>query len=525
MSQARVVQDALEKMYRAEEEARRLREQLQARREDAHQLMEAMPHGVLLLDSQSRLIFANQLACGYLADLAPGALEGEALVTLAGHEVDLCSQSMERHEFELPGSPPRIFELTCQDIQYDSRIAKGLVLCDVSQERGIQEQVEDQERLASIGQLAAGIAHDFNNMLTGIIGYAQMLLLEGNLLPTQQRDVQVILKQGERAAQLIRQILDFSRSSPIAKHPVDLYPFLREFVKMLRRTIPESIDIHLSLQDAPDGCLASVDPIQIQQVLMNLALNACDAMPKGGELTIQLGKCSADTSGCLHPDQLPPGDWAVLTVSDTGTGIPEEILQYIYEPFFTTKRTEGGTGLGLAQVYGIVRQHDGVIDVRSELGRGATFRVYLPVHTPQDQVTDVSRVPELPTGDGARVLVVEDEILVRNVTQKMLQGLGYEVQQASNGREALELYLRDPFRFALILTDIVMPEMGGIELYQRLRQLGTHAKVILMSGYPLTKEHRELCLDKKVGWAYKPLSREKLAYLVHEALAEPDLCA
>ena len=247
---------------------------------------------------------------------------------------------------------------------------------DTTVRRKIQARVEEQERLAAIGQLAAGIAHDFNNILTGIMGYAEIIQMESGAVGNIREYADLIVQQSWHAAQLIRQILDFSRTSLIERKPFDLFTFLQEAVQLLKRTIPENIQINLACEP---GCYTiEGDRVQVQQALTNLVINARDAMPDGGRLTIGLARKTIAPRDRMLFERVGPGEWIVLSVSDTGMGIPADVLPRIYEPFFTTKETSRGTGLGLAQVYGIISQHEGVIDVHSEVGVGTTFRIYLP---------------------------------------------------------------------------------------------------------------------------------------------------
>lgn len=380
-------------------------------------------------------------------------------------------------------------------------------------ERILQEQAEQHQRLAVIGQLAAGIAHDFNNILTGIMGHAEMMLMTSALPTSVQNDGRTILQQGKRAAKLVRQILDFSRKSILQKRPLDLWPFLRESIGLLQRTIPEYIRI--SFASAPGTYTTSADSTQLQQVLMNLALNAKDAMVNGGELRVGLSRLT------LVPGVEPPvpsmssGEWLVLSVADTGTGMSAEVLEHIYEPFFTTKGVGGGSGLGLSQAYGIISQHGGFIDVESSIGEGTTFSIYLPTidaPAPSPQKTDSFSLPQ---GSGETILLVEDEPMVLDVLQRMLSALNYGVLAARDGQAALEVYREHREKIALVLTDVAMPRLGGVELHARLRQEAPEAKVILISGYPLGEES----LPEGVGgWIEKPPTLTQLARVIASLL-------
>jgi two-component system cell cycle sensor histidine kinase/response regulator CckA len=389
----------------------------------------------------------------------------------------------------------------------------------------LEEQVRRQERLAAIGQLAGGIAHDFNNLLTTIMLYAQMPLGKHDLHPDVRRALETILGESRQAARLVRQILDFSRRSPIEARPVDLQPFVEESVRVLQRTIPEHVSFHLDV--GPGKYVVDADPTRVQQVLMNLVLNARDAMPKGGELRIGLGQI------VTRPDQPLPlpemkdvcamgcREWVCLTVSDTGAGMTEEVKAHLFEPFFTTKAHGQGTGLGLAQVHGIVKQHKGYIQVESEGGRGTTFRVYLPAHPASGAVEAPEKTGIAPEGKGETVLLVEDNEKLRRVAQEILKSLGYRVLPAANGREALETCrsaMEKGQGIDLILTDMVMPEMGGKELIQELKKLIPDVKVLATTGHTMTEDIEELKAADIQGTIQKPFEIDTLAAAIRRAL-------
>ncbi len=415
-------------------------------------------------------------------------------------------------------------EMECLLTATVRRIENGTVLGyqgiirDVTQQRKMQERAQQQDRLVAVGQLAAGIAHDFNNILTGMIGYADLALTNPELPPTLRHDIKIILEQGTRAAQLVRQILDFSRKSIIHRQPLDLLPLLKENVKLLQRTIPENIVTRI--ESLPDRYLVSVDPTQLQQLLTNLAVNARDAMPTGGELRIHLS-CWTLQPGEPRPfPDMASGEWICLSVTDTGTGIPADVLPRIYDPFFTTKEVGQGSGLGLSQVYGIVSQHDGFIDVESEVGKGTTFLIYLPSLEKSTGSASDSGDSAIPRGQGETILVVEDEPMVLDVAQSLLESLGYRVLIARNGQEALQAHERHQDFIDLVLSDVVMPEMGGLELYRTLQQRDPSIRIILMSGYPPAESTHEIPAQREVHWIQKPLSLKQVAHTVRGAIDE-----
>lgn len=381
----------------------------------------------------------------------------------------------------------RITELEADSARMDELLSVG------------EQRLDQQERLAAIGQLAGGIAHDFGNFLTINTFHVEMLLnspcLPAELRPT----VEALLSGSRRTAELVRQILDFSRSTTIKAQPIALASFVSDISDILHRTLPENIKLVMGFQ--PGNHVANIDPARIEQVVMNLALNARDAMPDGGELHIGLSSVETVPGEGLPGTELSltdvpsvedlSGRWVCLTVTDTGTGMTEDVQMRLFEPFFTTKG-EAGTGLGLAQIYGIVTQHDGHIAVDTEAGRGTTFRVYLPACCKEGETEAVSQMAAAPRGQGETILFVEDEEKVREAGQLILESLGYRVLTAANGREALELYEtlvqaddRGEGGVHLVVTDLIMPEMGGLEMLKELRRMNADVKALTITGHAL----------------------------------------
>ncbi len=389
--------------------------------------------------------------------------------------------------------------------------------------RQAQAQLVQQERLAAVGQLAAGIAHDFNNILAIITLYVEISQRNPDLSPELHKRLDIIGHQSERAAHLVQQILDFGRRAILQSHSLDLTAFLREQVELWQRTIPESIKIILNGEGI--GCIIHADSTRIQQMLTNLILNARDAMPYGGDLRLGLEPFSLGSQPENH--MLPPlpdmtaGDWVRITVSDTGTGIPPAALPHIFEPFFTTKEPGRGSGLGLAQVYGIVKQHRGHIAVQTDEGLGTTFTIYLPAlpMTPL-QTTAVDKTSLL-QGSGETILIVEDNDTLRETLTSALTMLNYATLAAANGREALLILERQRTtgqEVALVLSDLIMPEMGGKELFYALRQQGLTLPVVILSGHPMETELQALQSQGLAGWLLKPYDLQKLAATLARAL-------
>jgi len=383
---------------------------------------------------------------------------------------------------------------------------------EMAERKRMEEHIVRQERLAAVGQLAAGIAHDFNNLLTGIIGYAQLLEMREDVPESAKKDLKRIEREGGRAAHLIRQILDFSRKSIIQRQPLELVAFLGETIKFLQRTIPENT--HIVLATSYGEYSVNADPAQMQQILTNLAVNARDAMPEGGELRFQLSRFTLVPGEPPPCPGMSPGEWIELSVSDTGTGIATEHVPRIFEPFFTTKEVREGTGLGLAQVYGIVMQHDGFIDVESELGKGTTFLIYLSALGGGEEVSEEKAPEEIRRGRGETILVVEDDPMVLEMVGKMLEELGCCVLTAGNGEEALSVYDQHGEDILLVLTDMVMPGVDGMELFYALREQNSQVKVVVMTGYPLKDAEGELLSQGIVAWVQKPIDFGKLTQVM-----------
>lgn len=400
----------------------------------------------------------------------------------------------------------------------DGRDVRFELAVDITDRKLLETQLRRHEQLAAIGQLAAGIAHDFRNLLTTIILYAQLGQRQANLPPTLTQYLETINREAHKATDLVQQILDFGRRVQIERRSLDMIPFVGNVIGVLQRTLPENIHITFDVGTGP--CIIAGDAGRLQQVLMNLALNARDAMPDGGTLRIGLTRLTITPSATppltAMAQATAPLAWIYLSVADTGTGMSEEAYAHRFEPFFTTKEPEQGTGLGLAQVYGIVQLHDGHIDVTTVKRQGTTFHIYLPAATTIAEETAPTATP-LPAGHGEMLLVVEDNAQLRKASQSLLTDLGYRVLTAANGREALALYETNS-TIALLITDLVMPEMGGKALLKALRSHTPHLKAVVMTGYTAEESGTELRADGFLEVIRKPLDAECLAGAVRRAL-------
>ena len=391
-----------------------------------------------------------------------------------------------------------------------------LVFSDTTRAREVQTELLQQERLAAVGQLAAGIAHDFNNVLAVIVLYAQMDAALPDLPDRLSAHLKTIGDEAAHASHLIQQILDFSRRKVSEPSPLDLVPLFQERVRLLGFTLPESIKIEYIYP--PGEVLVEGDLTRMQQMIVNLAVNARDAMPEGGVLSLTLEMIEV---GHHHSPLLgvEPGTWVKVTVADTGTGISAENRAHLFEPFFTTKEPGSGTGLGLAQVYGIVKQHGGQIGVKSGPDRGTTFTIYLPalVRAPLEALPISS--PTLPKGSGELILIVEDNAPLRAALVSTLEGLNYRVLEASNGREAVAIVARRGDELDLILSDMVMPEMGGEGLFHTLLESGrADLPMVIMTGHAAGHKLAAMRAEGLAGWLTKPPVVSELAETLARAL-------
>ena len=387
---------------------------------------------------------------------------------------------------------------------------------DITERKLLEEQLRQSQKLEAVGQLAGGIAHDFNNMLTAIMGYSELgsrkLQQEDPLLQIFKE----IRKAGERAASLTRQLLAFSRKQILQPKVIDLNCVISDLKKMLVRLIGEDIDLRTVLE--PGLGTVKADPGQIEQVIMNLVLNARDAMPRGGKLSIETADVYLDEEYITSHMPLDPGSYVMLVVSDNGVGIDEQIQARIFEPFFTTKELGKGTGLGLATVYGIVKQSGGYIWVYSEPGHGTIFKIYLPLVGEKAQQYKRSIEPGESFHGTQTVLLVEDEEIVRKLVCEVLKSYGYQVLDAANGGAALLLCERYEEQIHLLITDVVMPEIGGRELADRLLLLHPEMKVLYMSGYTEDAIVHHGILDTDITFIQKPFTADSLMRKVNQVL-------
>ena len=387
---------------------------------------------------------------------------------------------------------------------------------DVTERVQLEQQLRQAQKMEAVGRLAGGIAHDFNNILTAITGYADLLLEDLAPNDPRRQDAEEIHKAADRAAGLTRQLLAFSRQQVLQPRVVDLNALVSELEKMLRRLLGE--DVTLATVLAPTLGRVRADVGQLEQVIMNLAVNARDAMPTGGQLTIETGDVEFDGGYAAEHYPAPPGKYAMLAVSDTGTGMDPETQAHLFEPFFTTKEKGKGTGLGLATVYGIVKQSGGFIWVYSELGVGTTFKIYLPRVDAAAEPMSGHHAPTPVARGSETVLVAEDEAPVRAVARHALERYGYRVLEAASAEAALDVAQRYSGPIHVLLTDVIMPGMSGRDLAARLATLRPETRVIYMSGYTDDAITRHGVLEPGFVFVQKPFTPDALARTVRDVL-------
>ncbi len=393
------------------------------------------------------------------------------------------------------------------------------VIQDVTGHKRLEEQLRHSQKMEAVGRLAGGIAHDFNNILTSIMGYTGILMASHHLSERQHNELRQIMKAAEMAASLTHQLLAFSRKQMLQPRVLDLNHLTDAVRKMLYRIIGE--DIELVIQSSPEPACIRADFAQIEQVLMNLAVNAYDSMPGGGKLLISTGRLTIDGEMSAMIADAHPGKFVTLSVSDTGKGIDPNVINQIFEPFFTTKEPGKGTGLGLSVVYGIVKQHGGFISVESAPDRGATFTVYLPEFSESDADRGANTKPAQPIrGAGENILLVEDEEGVRTSVTRILQKNGYRVLTASNAREACALFDEHGSSIDLVFSDVVMPGASGIELVDILVSRKPDVRVLLGSGYTDEKSQWPLIREKGYRFLHKPYKFDHLLETISAILRE-----
>ncbi|HXF11207.1 MAG TPA: ATP-binding protein, partial [Desulfuromonadaceae bacterium] len=485
--------------------------------------------GMRLTDENGVVVAVNDAYCKLVA-LEASALEGkpftmayapsensdEMIRNLRDFFASRSAQRKVQHQRTLHDGRVVVLETTDSFIEVQGRPLLMLSLFrDVTAHRRLEEQLRQSQKMEAIGQLAGGVAHDFNNILTVIHGHASLLTM-AELDPGASRSAQQIVQAAERAAGLTRQLLTFSRRQLIQPKRLDMNKLVGNMTDMLGRILGEDVALQLNYSQAP--AMVEADAGMMEQVLLNLAVNARDAMPRGGTLSVRIAVIDVDDGHIQRHPEARKGQFVSVSKSDTGCGIPAENISRIFEPFFTTKDVGKGTGLGLATVYGIVKQHQGWVEVESTVGKGTTFRIYIP-RVGEKVEAEKPTTQIIVRGGNEGILVVEDEKPVRELVARLLEKQGYKVLQAAAGHEAMEIWKKHGDEINLLLTDLVMPgAMNGRELAEKIWKERPELKVIFTSGYSADIVGKDFKLESEVNFLQKPYHPQTLALTVRRCL-------
>jgi PAS domain S-box-containing protein len=516
-------------LRRSQEEYKSLYEESKKREELYRSLLDSSPDAVVIYDIHGDVRYVNDSFTrifGWTIEEVQGKRlafvpDSERAVTMANvHRVLEGGKPLSQFEARRYTKDGRIVDTSISASRYHDHQGNPagmvVVLADITERKQLEAQLRQAAKMEAIGQLAGGVAHDFNNLLTAMIGYCNMLMLELPDQGTHREKLVQINRAAERAASLTQQLLAFGRKQVLEMRTLDLNAVISDFGRMLRRLIGENVEIVMALD--PSAGNVEADQGQIEQILMNLAVNARDAMPQGGLLTIETANVITDEEFAKTRPEIPPGDYVVFSVSDTGLGIDAEVLPRIFDPFFTTKEKGVGTGLGLSTVYGIAKQHRGHVTVYSELEPGTTFKVYLPrAKGAADKSSGPKSVQQRQSGTET-VLVVEDEEIVCSLACEALEMLGYTTLSACDSREALAVSNGYDGIIHLLLTDVVLPYMDGRSLFERLSRSRPEMKVLYMSGYTDDAIVHHGVLDPDVHFLQKPFTMDSLAGKMREVL-------
>ncbi|HYD18102.1 MAG TPA: ATP-binding protein [Patescibacteria group bacterium] len=490
-------------------------------------LFEEAPVGICMLTAGGIISDANATLATMLR-LPVNALNGKSLLSFIAKDAQHKAEDWLKHLARGEQSEPFVevpikgsIEIVAQIYARKFKAGDNFVLhfIDLTEQKKLEKQMTQSQKMQAVGQLAGGIAHDFNNLLTAMIGFCDLLLLRHKPGDPSFADIMQIKQNANRAANLVRQLLAFSRQQTLQPRMLDLAEVLSELSHLLRRLIGANIELRLN--HSADISLIKADQGQMEQVLINLVVNARDAMPAGGKLTIRTSNLATKTPTKLSNDELlPPGDWAMIEVEDTGTGINPDIMPRIFEPFFSTKEVGAGTGLGLATVHGIVHQTGGYLSVKSTVGQGTTFIIYLPRFAETAGAKKPEAVEEKPaTSDltgSAKILLVEDEDAVRTFSARALSNKGYQVMDAPGGVAALKILDEKKFQPEILVTDVMMPEMDGTTLAKQVKEKYPQIKIIFISGYAEDRFKEHLGAD--VYFLPKPFTLKQLATKVKEVI-------
>lgn len=488
-------------------------------------IINSMPSVIIGIDSQKKITQWNRNAekiTGVSASKAHGMPLGEIYPDL-DEIYPMISKSLEKYEIKRRTKRERktesgsIYEdITIYPLSTHSASDTGAVIRidNVTKEYELQLQVQHGQRMDAIGQLAGGVAHDFNNMLSGIIGASELLEISLAGKEKELKYIDIIKNATERAAGLTGKLLAFSRKGKQLSTPVDLHAIIHDAIAILERSIDKRIIIHTELK--AEQSMVIGDPSQLQSGILNICVNARDAMPEGGEIHISTVNAEFDEDYCQIDTSLTPGKHIQISIQDSGTGIPPEIQSRIFEPFFTTKDVGKGTGLGLAAVYGMVREHQGNIHLYSEPGTGTVFHIYLPIS--DESVPSITSKDEPVAHGSGTILVVDDEDIIRATASLLIENLGYTVLLAENGKEAVDIYSRRGDDIDLVILDMVMPVMDGRETFNTIIKKDPDAKVIVSSGYAKNVSITDMTEKGLAGFITKPFNQLELSKLIADVL-------
>ena len=520
------------------DERRKAEEALTESEEKYRTLVTRSPDGIFIVDLEGRFVSANEAMYAGLGYSEHEMLSLTVKDVFQGNHLELSSDKLtekfeikhqkEPVEYTSIGKHGKVHHLEILfSLYYNSGRLIGLqgIARDITDRKKseeekakLQTQLQQAHKMEALGILAGGVAHDFNNLLQAIMGYAELLLMDEAAARSGEEFLQGILSASGRAAQLVRQLLLFGRRAPIKKTPFDLNDGVEQARRILERTIPKMIDIELHL--GRHLWTVNADPMQIEQILLNLGNNAADAMPDGGQIIVKTENVSVDENLSRQLSGVGPGNYVLLTVSDTGTGMDPENLEHIFEPFYTTKGIGKGTGLGLASVYGIVESHGGYIFCRSQVGKGTIFEIYIPAIESIHRITEaVSQKPVL-QGGRETVLIVDDEASIRDFASQTLQRFGYTVYVAASGEEALEIFSDKNTRIDLVILDLGMPGMGGYKCLRVMLKQDPSAKAVIASGYSGDGQVNKALESGAVGFIGKPYLIEELLTTIRTVLDE-----
>jgi PAS domain S-box-containing protein len=487
-------------------------------------LLDAIPDNLTLQSPDLKMLWTNNSAAAGL-NKKPDELIGAYCYQLWHNKVEPCEPCPVLKSFR-SGEPAtetvttpdgKIWEIRTIPIIEAGRVVNVIELGrNITEHRKLEMQYLQAQKMEAVGQLAGGVAHDFNNILTAIIGYGHIALMKMAQDDPLRLNIENMLEGADRAAHLTKDLLLFSRKQVSERKPVDLNKVIRKVEKFLKRVIREDIESKIILQDRPIMALA--DSHQLEQVLMNFATNACDAMQTGGAFTVTTEQVHLNEDFTESHGYGKPGTYAMITVSDTGKGMDEETRTRIFEPFFTTKEVGKGTGLGLAVVYGIIKQHEGFINVYSEPGKGTTFRIYLPIIAPETRELTREHQEETPSRGTETILLAEDDESVRSLSKTVLAEFGYTVIEAVDGEDAVIKFKENKDIIQLLLFDLIMPKMSGKEAYDEIRKIKPDMKVIFASGYAPDLVLQKASLENGALLIFKPVSPMKLLRMVRSVL-------